>query len=312
MKTQNNQRGQIVLLATIAAIFLLGAFDSAFAQKGAGAKFGARDPRTCADTKSPAKGAISAAQAGKYIVCDIEQVSGDSNLLSLVEDLTVDVGGGVPYNAKTFPYENIDTKALVYPLRASFKEYSCSHLSDDNTGKNCTIYNIQKATGKCFKTTFGDWYCHVDGSFLGVAKKDYDMPPPGGAATAAAPAKDKSAAKDDKRTAETKAATNENKDENGRPKPDFSAMEKYFEIVRYEYNIDDGNLYIVAKVLKDTNLCGWTLDFYDADGVKVDQSNFMGAGCLTDVGETQKIRASLPRESQMKQVKKVVVTKKIY
>ena len=58
MKKQNNLQWQSSLLV---AIFLLGAFASAFAQVGIGAKYGARDPRTCANKKSPRTGALSAA-----------------------------------------------------------------------------------------------------------------------------------------------------------------------------------------------------------------------------------------------------------
>ena len=68
MKNQNNQPLHTILLATIATIFLLGAFASTFAQNGIGAKYGSRDPQTCADKTLPKTGAPSAAQAAKLAV----------------------------------------------------------------------------------------------------------------------------------------------------------------------------------------------------------------------------------------------------
>ena len=63
---------------------------------GVGAKYAARDPRTCADTKSPTNGAISAAQATKYIICNQEREFGDN--LYLVENVKVTIGGSRPYS----------------------------------------------------------------------------------------------------------------------------------------------------------------------------------------------------------------------
>ncbi|MDQ6626111.1 MAG: hypothetical protein M3Y69_08240 [Verrucomicrobiota bacterium] len=176
--TASRRRWASALLLTFV---MLGTLIPASAQQRPGAKFGTRDPRSCEDTKSPLKGAISVEQATKYIICDIEKVTGYGHL-NLVEDLSVQVGGGVPYDAKTFPYPNIDVKALVYPIRASFKQYDCSPLSDilENTGKNCVIRSVKNATGVCIRTTFGDWQCQVGGSFVAYAKPQYDMPPPKG------------------------------------------------------------------------------------------------------------------------------------
>ena len=82
------------------------------------------------------------------------------------------------------------------------------------------------------------------------------MPPPGGAKVGAK----------DKPTTATKINTNENKDENGYPKPDFSGMEKYYEIIRYEYSTTDHALNIVAKMMKEVNPNDFEFKFYDADG----------------------------------------------
>src|SRR5687768_13543007 len=55
-------------------------------------KFGARDPRTCDDTVAPRRGAITAALAKQYFICQAEKVSGA--YLYLVENEKLEVGGG--------------------------------------------------------------------------------------------------------------------------------------------------------------------------------------------------------------------------
>ncbi|MGI9035303.1 MAG: hypothetical protein ACR2GD_04605 [Pyrinomonadaceae bacterium] len=82
MKNQTNKRRQTILLATFTIIFICGAFGSTFAQ-GVGAKYGARDPRTCADTKAPTSGAMTDALATKYVICSTE--GAQSDLLYLLE-----------------------------------------------------------------------------------------------------------------------------------------------------------------------------------------------------------------------------------
>lgn len=127
-------------------------------------RFGAREPRTCADTKAPAKGAITAALALKYLNCQMEGIW--SNDLYLVENVKVEGGGGVPYAAIMGQYslDQINVKYPVYPIRGSFLKYQCqdsetAYVGPPNT--NCITYNNPKATGYCYKTTFGDWKCNM-------------------------------------------------------------------------------------------------------------------------------------------------------
>jgi hypothetical protein len=255
---------------------------------------------------------MTAALAGKYLVCKNEQVSGNGNTLLLVEDLTVNLGGGVPYNPKTFRITDIDTKALVYPLRASFKGYQCD---TGNIGYNCNIYYVEKAPGTCYKTTFGDWSCSIDYSFTSsFLKNEKNMPPPkSGIKTDAAPAKDKPAAKNDKQAAETKTEGNAVEPETGLPKPDFSEMEKYFDISKLEYNASFNRWYFIGKLTKKHNADTWHIYFYDKDGIKVSDTGIvMESGDYENIGGVAKYYAGLPRESQWKFVKKVVITREIY
>ena len=45
-----------------------------------------------------------------------------------------------------------------------------------NVGKNCNAYDQPKATGMCYKTTFGDWRCTMI-DINSYAPKPYQAPP---------------------------------------------------------------------------------------------------------------------------------------
>ena len=248
MKKQNNQLRQTILLAAIAAIFLLGASHSAFTQ-GIGAPYAARDPRTCADKTLPKTGAPSAAKATEYVICSAEAVN---VYLYLVEDVKVQVSKGRPYNIREdINVPNIDIKVLVYPIRGSYKRYSCDPTRPDRTNykRNCTIYTAPNATGLCYKDTFGDWHCGMTDARTGDYT-DRDVPPPGGAIDQ--PKDEKTVINKNQQNKDTQQAENktaENKDENGFPKPDFSALEKWYDIVRYEYQPLEQKLSRQAEVL---------------------------------------------------------------
>ena len=307
MNRQNNTK---FLMAAIAALFLLGTFNMTFAQ-GIGAKYGSRDPQTCADTKSPAKGAITAAQAAKYVVC--AQDGEQSSLLYLIENVKVSVGGSRAYNSFSDSYAtSIDTNAPVYPIRGSLDKYQCDKVSSDNAKRNCTLYHEPKAEGKCYKTTFGDWYCSMHDLSNNQSNIEYNMKPPGGGA--AAPDEDKPAAKNTNQPAETKANAPDDKDENGFPKPDFSEMEKYFDISKVEYDPTSGALYFIGKMTKKNNAVDWVINFYDADGIKLIDTNGISIvnGDHYEIGDTAKYYFYLPPQSLRKRISRVVISKKVY
>lgn len=130
-------------------------------QRGVGKPYGARDPRTCADTKSPTSGAITAAQAEQYVICKKEGI-GYGETLRLVENVRVTLGESRPYSP-TDDYDSIDINAPVYPIRGSFDSYQCSEISEVSPkGENCNIWHEPKASGVCYITTFGDWDCNME------------------------------------------------------------------------------------------------------------------------------------------------------
>lgn len=96
------------------------------------------------------------------------------------------------------------------------------------------------------------------------------------------------------------------------PKPDFSEMEKYYTIVKYDYEVmnTDAKLYIVVKP-KVEKRPAFTIKFLDADGVPVIEENFLtGLSIFTAVGDTEKAMAYTPSEKNMERVKSVVILRR--
>jgi hypothetical protein len=310
MKNQNNQRRQFILLTTITTLFLLGAFSSTFAQSGIGAKYGARDPKTCADKTLPKTGAPSAAQAGQYVICGHEHVV---DVLYLDEDVTVQVGKGRSYNMKEdYNVPNIDVKVPVYPIRGSLKQYSCDPIRTDrsNLNRNCRIYTAPNATGLCYKDTFGDWNCGMNDGKTGDFTARDVAPPSGGATT------DKNKPNNDAPQTENKKEVTTNKDENGFPKVDFSAMEKWFEVIRYEYVPEEQKLYLYIKPKVDERQTQFLIEFRDKDGILLqsrEQGEFVGIPSKYNVqtGDTVKVYTTTPREELLKQAVSAKIVRRL-
>lgn len=137
-------------------------------EKALGAKYGTREPKTCASLKEPAKGPLSGALAAKYMTCSKEGEVND-NTLYLLEDVKVEVGGGTPLLQMPMIHRpgGADMNGIVYSIRGSFKQYQCGVVHLDgilkNAGKNCRVYETPKATGTCFRDNFGEWSCSMMG-----------------------------------------------------------------------------------------------------------------------------------------------------
>jgi hypothetical protein len=155
-----------------------------FSQAGAGAKFGARDPRTCASMKTPARGAPTGDQLKQIFICESENVSSSiasGELLHLVTDVNIEVAKGRPFQMRTDAWPDIDPSQLVYPIRGSYVMWQCVALGRINgeRGKNCTKADQPHASGVCYKDTFGDWHCKfMDGNAGNPGMQRY--PPPTG------------------------------------------------------------------------------------------------------------------------------------
>ena len=165
MKKQSTRCRQALQLVTIAVLLSVGGEVLSQENRSIAEKFDAREPRTCADTKAPAGGSITAALAKKYLECQMDYVSGNGNLY-LVENVKVEVGGGIPYAAISGQrsLKEINVNHPVYPIRGSFLQYSCRNRITEYSGPpntNASIYTHTNAKGYCYKTTFGDWSCFM-------------------------------------------------------------------------------------------------------------------------------------------------------
>lgn len=316
MKNQNDQRPQTILLAAITTIFLLAAFGSTFAQ-GVGAKYGSREPRTCADKTLPKAGALSAAKAAEYVVCENEGINGDK--LYFAEDVKVQVGAGRHYNPREdINFGGIDTNFLIYPIRGSYKSYQCTAIFPDktNTNRNCNSYSAPNATGACYKKAgFGEWRCMlVD---INQEKTAENIPPPGATKQTAANQKTE---RDNQTQNIEQQGENKPADKGaqaakaGQPAPDFSEMEDWFEIVRYEYpKAPDSKMWVYFKSKTDAaKPYIFYVEFRDKDGILVQDATASPMCCSSELmstakGEMSKVRIELPPESIMKQVTSVKV-----
>ena len=138
-----------------------------------GAKYGSRDPHTCASRKAPARGAITAAQARQYFICDNEfektsLMDRSKKVLQLVTGVTIEVGNGRRFDLvhDATPQNNdegIDPHFEVYPIRGSFVLWGCEQTNTYGfpPGKNCSKMPQPQATGICFRSSFNEWHCNM-------------------------------------------------------------------------------------------------------------------------------------------------------
>ena len=123
-------------------------------------EYNTRAPRTCSKVTSPP----SAAQAAVMVQCAMDSVSASG--LGLIQDVKLDMGA-----PRAFVYytdaglAGVDLNAKVYPLRGSYTGYFCtlSSASLNPGGQNCLKSAVPVAQGWCWKTSFGDWSCKLQG-----------------------------------------------------------------------------------------------------------------------------------------------------
>ncbi len=99
------------------------------------------------------------------------------------------------------------------------------------------------------------------------------------------------------------------------PKPDFSAMEEYWEVVEWEYDFTVGvPVFIVtAKPKQKTVPTHWDIAWRDAKGVAVSKGKIMFNSSeliYTKVGEPIRGSSYAPWKREMGQVKTVEVTER--
>lgn len=311
MTKQISKSWKSLLFLTVATFITFGAANSIFAQNGIGKKYNSRDPRPCSETASKTKVPTNA-EVVASVICNSEHEAGIETLFLVDEVKITQIGKGTPYVRGVYPnMSDIDLDFLIYPIRGSFKKYQCTLSTPTNEPvKSCLLYDEVKAEGRCFKNSFGQWVCGMSDSTVRDSTKAF---PPGSAEAAKKAATNSTTTntKNDNQTVETKDETQTaDRDENGFVKPDFSEMEKYFEIVRTDYEFKLGRFNMLVKAKKETNIFEWYLTFYDADGVKVSDRSLNGSMGVPVIGEPTRIYGYTPTEKEMKQVTKIVITRR--
>ena len=157
-----------------------GAWVSAHAQAADTAKdYDTRDLSVCKSKKDPARGAPSSGQAIDYVRCSNEKISG--GYISLLQNVQVEVGKSRPYSAwSDVGNSDIDNAQPVYPIRGSYDLYSCRPPGSMGfpAGTNCNVFKANTFAGICYKTTFADWSCPVQGTSAPFTGEQNQVPPP--------------------------------------------------------------------------------------------------------------------------------------
>ncbi len=123
-------------------------------------EYDARAPRTCSKVTSPP----SAAQAAVMVQCTMDALSATG--LGLIQDVKLEMGSSRPFvYYSDAGLAGIDLNAKVYELRGSYTGYFCTLVSAslNGPGKNCIRSVVPVAQGWCWKTSFGDWKCKIQG-----------------------------------------------------------------------------------------------------------------------------------------------------
>jgi len=171
-------RTRLICALSLGVLISALAPSAAQAQGGVGAKYGSRDPQTCAPDNSKS---LTVDAARKVFTCGAEQETGD--YLYLITDLNLQMGAPRKIIPTSDTYHDIDPNAPVYPIRGSFTRYQCSRqfnidASHSNLGKNCNAQPQPKAEGICYRTTFGDWSCKMFDRVTDASMTKMHVPPP--------------------------------------------------------------------------------------------------------------------------------------
>jgi hypothetical protein len=122
-------------------------------------QYKSRAPRTCSKVMSPP----SASVAALLVQCtmDADSLMG----VGLVQDVKPEVGKPRPFvYATDAEMPGIDLDAKVYPLQGSYSAYLCKTITTQTPeGRNCTKMVYPSSTGWCYKTSFGDYRCRMQG-----------------------------------------------------------------------------------------------------------------------------------------------------
>ena len=137
-----------------------------------------RQPLTCASTSAPETGRISAAQAMTYAACEAETKRNNYSV-RFIDILSLEVAPPhIASNEEIRSYNVRNMTNPVYKLEGSVVAYTCYNIGLVHpSGQNCTVNRIPKASGRCFRTTDGDWNCAIQ-TFTFPDTSERQLPPP--------------------------------------------------------------------------------------------------------------------------------------
>ncbi len=286
MNKQTSHSRRSLILAAISMLIMFGAAPAAFAEKSTSGKSQKQASRTAPNKEIVEKVLKSGWDKTGESYPNVKVV------LTLNE---VKFGKAYVATLKEVQVEGLPKGGMVTPAIVDFTVRTYYNTETQ------AVRRVREA--RVYKNKFGEWAV-MTGSVRGedtTTKEPADK-----AETANLPAKDKP----DVKTADETTANQAERDENGFPKPDFSEMEKYFEIVRTDYDFSLGRFNMLVKMTKNTNVLEWYMTFYDADGVKVMDRSFNANIGSPPLGEPTRIYGYTPTEREMKQVTKITITRK--
>ncbi|MGI8788152.1 MAG: hypothetical protein ACR2HG_10365 [Pyrinomonadaceae bacterium] len=278
MKKQTNQRLQSVFLASITTIFIFGALSSAFAQANK-------------------KGAITEKEVKDFLIYGWTRGCAPEDECTITYDSAVRIAPAVRHTFQIPP-----TTYLTYPVKVDYTTHSNKGTFHLNHHTRAVYY--------FYRNSFGEWEMGMENE---ETKEEKDEHQPGGTTKVPGANNQPRTGAQTTKTDQPKADTTaENKDDaqNWQPKIDFSEMEKYFEVVRYEYPTPPANemfFYLKAKVEQGARPAFY-IQFRDKDGILVGAQNDYGNGIsmtkvfYTAIGETGKASAYIPSEKEMEKV----------
>lgn len=146
-------------------------FGAVASHAGVGESYGSRDPVACPQV---AGAGPTESEATALFRCVNEVEAGH---LYLLEDVRLQIGGSRPYQFGD-GYPEIDRNLPVHPIRGSWVEYQCSNIKTyPGAGpNNCRVFDKANGSGICYRTTFGDWRCQMQGASANL--RPGWMPPP--------------------------------------------------------------------------------------------------------------------------------------
>lgn len=124
------------------------------------ATYAARDPRRCSSVIArPNQG-----QAAVLIQCTME-VAGSIGV-RLMQNVRVEMSAPRDFQPDLDGrLKDLDARAPIIPVIGSAMSYYCSSVAFGlyHAGTNCAVSPMPQTPGRCWKTTFGDWKCSLDG-----------------------------------------------------------------------------------------------------------------------------------------------------